>query len=138
MFGTTTILSDVGGLQLAEHVHLPVAACLAVVLLPVGFLLHHGQEVVIFILFRRHSSRLFQADGGTAGFSNGGVGVVVKVVVGGRCFSPACFTPGRLPLSPLPLQRCLGLDVNKDSQARLSIYIIWVITTDLPQVYVSF
>lgn len=106
--------SDVGDLQLVEHVHLPVAACLAVLLLAVG---HRGYEVAIFILFRRHSSRLLQADGGTAGFGNGGVGVVVKVV-GDRCVSPAGFTPGRLPLSPLSLQRCLGLDVNKDTAVK--------------------
>lgn len=120
MFGPTNInslLSDVSGLQLVQHVHLPVAACLTVLLLPVGFLLHIGQEVAVFLLFKRRTG-LLQADGGAAGFGDGGVGVVVKVVVGDGCFSPAGLSPGRLPLSPFPLQRCLGLDANKDSQMR--------------------
>lgn len=37
--------------------------------------------------------------------------MVVKVVVGDRGFSPAGFTPRRLPLSPLPSQCCLGLSI---------------------------
>lgn len=37
--------------------------------------------------------------------------MVVKVVVSDGCFSPASLTPGRLPLSPFPLQCCLGLSI---------------------------
>lgn len=105
-----TLPSDVSCLQLAEHVvHLPVAACLAALLLPVGVLLHLGQEVATLILSRRRSSRLLQVDGGAAGFSNRGV--LVKVAVSEWCFPPAGFTTGGLPLSPLPPQRCLGLNI---------------------------
>lgn len=109
--------SDVGGLQLVEHVHLPVAGRRAVPLLPVGFL----ELAVVFVLFRgRSSSGVLQADGGAAGFGDGRV-VVAVVAVGDRYLSPAGFTPGGLPLRPLPLQRCLGLDVNNDSQVRIQI-----------------
>lgn len=52
-----SLWSDVGGLQLVDNVRLPVAARLAV-LLPVGVLLHLGQEVAVFVLSRRRSSRL--------------------------------------------------------------------------------
>lgn len=106
VFGTTAVTSVIGGLHLVEHVHLPVAARLAVLLLPVGVLPLLEQDVAV--LFRRRI-RMLQADGGTAGFGNGGA-VVVKVVVGDRHVSPAGFTPGGLPLSPLPLQCCLGLE----------------------------
>lgn len=71
--------------------------------------------MVVMLLFKRRA-RLLQADGGAAGFRDGGVGVVVKVIVGDGCFSPAGLTPGRLPLSPFPLQSCLSLDINKDGQ----------------------
>lgn len=101
--------SDVSGLQLAEHVYLPVAARLAVLLLPVG------QEV--FVVSRRCRNGRLQADGGAAGFGDRGA-VVVEVVVGDGCVSPAGFTPGRLPLNPLPPQRCLGLNVNNNSQLK--------------------
>lgn len=108
--------SDVGGLQLV--VHLPVAARL---LLPVGFLRLLEQQVAVFMLLGRCSSgggskshsgggsRLLRVDGGAAGFGDGGVVV----------FSPAGFNPGVLPLSPLPLQRCPGLDVNRENQVRI-------------------
>lgn len=108
VFGTTTtfLRSDIGGLQLVEHVRFSVAACL---LLPVGVLLLQGQEVAVFVSFRIRS--VLQADGGAAGFGEGGVVVVVEVVVAHGRVSPAGFTPGRLPLMPLPPQRCLGLSI---------------------------
>lgn len=99
--------SDVSGLQLAEHVGVPVAARLAVLLPTVG------QEV--FAVSGRCRNGRLQVDGGAAGFGDGGA-VVVEVAVGDGCVSPAGFTPGGLPLNPLPPQRCLGLNVNNDSQ----------------------
>lgn len=110
------VQSDVSCLQLAEHDHLPVLAHVAVILLSIGVLLHLGQEVAVFILLRGRSSGLLQAGGGAAGFSDGRVGVIVEVAVGDGRLSPAGFTPRRFPLSPLPPQCCLGLDINNDSQ----------------------
>lgn len=101
--------SDVSGLQLAEHVYHPVTARLTVLLLPVG------QDV--FDVSRRCRNGRLQVDGGAAGFGDGGA-VVVEVVVGDGRVSPAGFTPRRLPLNPLPPQRCLGLNVNTDSQLK--------------------
>lgn len=58
---------------------------------------------------------MLQADGGAAGLSDGRVGVVVEVgVVGDGRYSPAGFTPGGLPLGPLPPQGCLGLSQFTD------------------------
>lgn len=76
--------SDDCGLHLVQHVHLPVAAC-QYLLLSVGVWLCLGQQVAD--LSRGHSSdsSLLCADGGIAGFSDGGT-VVVEVVVGDRCF----------------------------------------------------
>lgn len=94
------------------HVHLSVAARAAVILPSIGVVMHLGQGVAVFTVLRRRSSRMLQADGGTAGFGDGRIGVIVEVVVGDGCLSPAGFTPRRFPLSPLPPQCCLGLDIN--------------------------
>lgn len=109
-------MSDVGGLQVVEHVHLPVAASVGVLPLPVGFRLHLGQGEAVVRLLRGRGGRLLQVDGGAARFRDGGVGVVVEVVVGSGRVSPAGFAPGEPPLSPLPPQRSLGLDANNDGQ----------------------
>lgn len=96
-------------LHLVGRVRLAVAVRL---LLPVGSLLLLGQEVAAFIRFRRHGgSRILRADCDSAGFGNGGV----VVVAGDGCFIPTGFTPGRLPLRPLPLQRCLSLGCQQSS-----------------------
>lgn len=103
--------SDFSGLQLVHLVHLTVAARLTLPLLSIGVGLNRGQEVAVLSKGCSGSGRLLQADGCTAGFSNGGA-VVTEVVIGDRCFSPAGFTTTRLPLSPLPPQRCLGLGIK--------------------------
>lgn len=113
------IQSDVSGLQLAVHDHLPVLAHVAVILLSIGVLLHLRQEVAVFSLLRGRSSGLLRADGGAAGFGDGRVGVIIEVAVGGGRLSPAGFTPRRFPLSPFPPQCCLCLDINNDSQVDL-------------------
>lgn len=101
------IQSDLSGLQ--NVAYLPVGACIA--LLPAGVLRHHGDRV---LFFRRCIGRRLYVHGDAAGFGDGRVGVVVKVVVGERCFTPAGFAPGRFTLKPLPPHCCLSLHINSE------------------------
>lgn len=104
--------SDVSGLHHIRNVALPIGARLAGIFLP-GFVLHRGCEVAgFFWLERGRSGGMLHADGGSAGFHDGRVGVTAEVVVGDRCVSPAGFAPGGLPLNPLPPKGCLGLKIS--------------------------
>lgn len=107
--------SDVSGLHHIGDVTLPIGARLAGIFLP-SFVLRQRCEVTGFFLLESGcSGGMLQADGGSAGLHDGRVGVTAEVVVCDRCVSPASFTPGGLPLNPLPPECCLGLKIsNKD------------------------
>lgn len=79
LFGTSPcfIQSYVSGLHLVESVQLPVAARVALNLLPAGLLWDLGEEVSA--LFKRCKSMLLRADSGATGFGDGAVGVVVEM-----------------------------------------------------------
>lgn len=92
-------------------IHLAVAARLAPLLLPIAIGSHLGQgDAVIFV--RRGQAAggagQLQADGGAAGFSEGGA-LVAEIVADHRLLSPAEYAAVGPPLSPLPFDSCLGL-----------------------------
>lgn len=109
--------SDDCGLHL-PGIHLSVAARLAPLLLPVAVGGHLGQDDAAVLMWQGQAAGgagQLQADGGAAGFGEGGA-VVAEVVVDHRLRSPAEFAAVEPPLSPLPFDSCLGLWVNSEIQ----------------------
>lgn len=102
--------SDDCGLHL-PCIHLAVAARLAPLLLPIAIGSHLGQDDAVVFLWRGQASSgagKLQANGGAAGFGQGGA-LVAKMVADHRLLSPAEYAAVGPPLSPLPFDSCLGL-----------------------------
>lgn len=109
--------SDDRGLH-RPHVHLAVAARLAPLLLPVAVGSHLGQDGAAVFQWQRQAAGgagQLQADGGATGFGEGGA-LVAEMVADRRLLSPAEYAAVGPPLSPLPFDCCLGLEVKSDNQ----------------------
>lgn len=109
--------SDDCGLHL-PCIHLSVDGQLASLRLPVAVGGHLGQDFAALLMWRGQAAGdtgQLQADGGTAGFSEGGA-VVAEVAVNHWLLSPAEFAAVGPPLSPLPFDSCLGLCANNEIQ----------------------
>lgn len=110
MLACHVLYSDDRGLHL-PCIHLTVAAQLAPLLQPIAVGRHLGQDDAAVFVWRGQGAAgggQLQADGGTAGFSEGGA-VVAEMVADRRLLSPGEFAAVGPPLSPLPFHSCLGL-----------------------------
>lgn len=99
-------------------VHLAVAARLAPLLLSVAVGWHLGRDVVALLLRGGQAAQdggQLGSDGGAARLGEGGA-IVVEVVADHGLIPPAKFTAVGLPLSPLPFESCLGLQIHNESQ----------------------
>lgn len=109
--------SDDRGLHL-PRIYLAVAARLAPLLQPVAVGSHLGQDDAgVFVRRGQRAAGVgqLQADGGAAGFRQGGA-VVAEVVADRWLLLKAEFAAVGPPLSPFPFDSCLGLEVRSGNQ----------------------
>lgn len=121
--------SDDRGLHLPHH-NLTVNARLILLLLPVAVGGHLGHDDAPVLLQRRQAAGgtgQLHADGGAAGFGEGGA-AVAEVVADHRLPPPAELAAVGPPLSPLAFDSCLGLWINTGIQPMQPWFLFFRLT----------